>query len=100
MQMTLENTKETLAKTEVTLSKTKEDLELHCMVLEEHKETEEKFHSQAGKTVETLEEALRDVEGLHSKIGIVKFTPKIYSLFLYIVYSIEDLFCFDYHFHN
>jgi hypothetical protein len=54
---------------EETLGETKGDLELHCMVLDEHKETEERFHGQASKTLVTLEATLLDVEGLHQKIG-------------------------------
>ena len=70
VQKNLDTTRDVLKKTEENLFETKEDLTLHSMVLDEHKESEEKFHNQAGKTMETLQTTLSDVGRLHQKIGI------------------------------
>lgn len=57
------------------------------MVLDEHKESEQKFHNQAGKTMETLQTALNDVQGLHQKIGIyfISITPSPFTFYLLLI---------------
>ena len=64
----LESTHEILAKTEIVLETTKQNLAEETRIREAHQETERKLHQTGGKLLSTLGRTVKDVDGLHAKL--------------------------------
>jgi len=67
-ESTLSEASQRLTHVQQTLKTVTEDLNEHKHVLEEHVQTEQKFHGQADVVLSTMEGTLQEVAGLHQKI--------------------------------
>lgn len=68
VKQTLDNTRGILEKTELVLQNTKQNLAEETVLRKAHQSTEEKLSNVGGELISTLEKAVTDVGGLHSKI--------------------------------
>lgn len=67
-KLLLEDTKGVLAKTDIVLADTRQNLAEETVVRKAHQATEEQLQSAGGELITTLEKTVGDVGGLHSKI--------------------------------
>lgn len=64
----LEDTTEVLEKTEIVLADTRQNLAEETLLRKAHQATEEQLSAAGGQLISTLDKAVGDVHGLHSKI--------------------------------
>ena len=67
-RQTLDDTKGVLEKTEIVLTDTRQNLDEETILRRAYQSTEEQLNSIGGELISTLEDAVEDVGGLHSKI--------------------------------
>lgn len=67
-KLALDATKDVLEKTEIVLAHTKQVLEEESALREKYAMNEEKLHGVGRELLSTIDESLRDVDGLHSKL--------------------------------
>jgi kinesin family protein 11 len=67
--MTLDKTYQELTQTHEKLQITEETLQVHKYVINEKEAMEKALHQSATSLLTTLKESLRDLDGLHAKLG-------------------------------